>query len=67
MIFEDAPAGMHAALAAGMSIIAVPDPNMDRAEYNGVDQILDSLVAFRPEQWGLPPYTADKTVHSHES
>ena len=54
LVFEDAPAGMHAALSAGMSVIVVPDQNMDKNQYKGADQLLDSLVDFRPAQWGLP-------------
>ena len=54
IVFEDAPAGMEAALAAGMAIVVVPDPNMDRSVYEKADQILDSLTQFRPEHWGLP-------------
>lgn len=55
LVFEDAPAGVQAARAAGMSVIAVPDPNMAAAEFFGADQVLPSLLAFDPQVWGLPP------------
>jgi pseudouridine-5'-monophosphatase len=55
LVFEDAPAGAEAGLAAGMSVIAVPDPNMSREAYPAAVQILQSLSEFDPESWGLPP------------
>jgi len=56
LVFEDAPAGVEAARAAGMSTVAVPDWLVDPAFYGGADRILSSLVEFVPEEWGLPPY-----------
>jgi len=54
LVFEDAPSGMEAALAAGMSVVAVPDPNMDHSQYQNASQIISSLENFDPEYWGLP-------------
>lgn len=54
LVFEDAPSGTRAAMAAGMAVIAVPDPNLDTALFQGAHQILDSLHDFRPQEWGLP-------------
>ena len=56
LVFEDAPAGVEAARAAGMRAIAVPDSNMDHQAFTGADQILRSLTEFDPAQWGLPVY-----------
>ena len=56
LVFEDAPSGVRAARAAGMSVVAVPDPNMDTAAYSGADEILRSLEQFDPVRWGLPPF-----------
>jgi HAD superfamily hydrolase (TIGR01509 family) len=56
LVFEDAPAGVEAAQAAGMSVVAVPDRLVDPACYGCADQILPSLVEFVPEEWGLPAY-----------
>jgi pseudouridine-5'-monophosphatase len=53
LVFEDAPAGVEAALAAGMSVIAVPDPHMDRSMYADAQQCLSSLTEFQPYLWGL--------------
>jgi pseudouridine-5'-monophosphatase len=56
LAFEDAPSGMQAALSAGMNVVVVPDPHMDKAVYARADQILASLTAFNPPDWGLPPF-----------
>ena len=55
LVFEDAPSGLAAGLAAGMNVVAVPDPAMDRAAYTGARQILETLNAFDPAAWQLPP------------
>ncbi len=56
LVFEDAPAGVEAARAAGMSTVAVPDKLVDPACYGDAEQVLSSLVDFMPEEWGLPPF-----------
>ncbi len=57
LVFEDAPSGMEAALAAGMSVVVVPDANMDKAAYKQAHQILDSLEEFDPQLWHLPSFS----------
>jgi pseudouridine-5'-monophosphatase len=57
LVFEDAPSGIQAALAAEMSVVVVPDPHMDKAVYANASQILNSLTEFDPLSWGLPPFT----------
>lgn len=54
LVLEDSPFGVMAACAAGMRVIAVPDPAMDRERYASADAILDSLDRFDPAAWGLP-------------
>ncbi len=56
LVFEDAPTGTEAALAAGMSVVVVPDPNMDHYNYKNASQIISSLKDFDPEYWGLPKF-----------
>jgi len=56
LVFEDAPAGVEAARAAGMNVIALPDRNVDASQYAGAHQILSGLAAFQPPDWGLPPF-----------
>ncbi len=56
LVFEDSLAGMKAALAAGMSVVVVPDPDMDKSLFDSADQILNSLTEFQPQLWQLPPF-----------
>jgi len=56
LVFEDAPSGVAAARAAGMQVVAVPDPAMDRARYGEADLVLDSLDELEPECFGLPAF-----------
>jgi len=58
LVFEDAPAGVQAARQAGMSVIAVPDPNLKEASFGDANQVLRSLEEFDPVGWGLPPFPA---------
>jgi pseudouridine-5'-monophosphatase len=54
LVFEDAPAGAEAALAAGMSLVVVPDPNMTHEAYPRAAQIIRTLDEFDPGEYGLP-------------
>jgi pseudouridine-5'-monophosphatase len=54
LVFEDAPAGVDAARQAGMYVVAVPDPNMERAAYSRAHAVLGSLEEFAPAHWSLP-------------
>ncbi|CAN8273884.1 unnamed protein product [Cochlearia groenlandica] len=56
LVFEDAPSGVMAAKNAGMNVIMVPDPRLDKSYCNVADQVLASLLDFKPEEWGLPPF-----------
>ncbi|KAG7668675.1 putative (DL)-glycerol-3-phosphatase 2 [Nannochloris sp. 'desiccata'] len=57
LVFEDAPSGVAAAKAAGMLCVMVPDPNLDSALHQGADEVLESLLHFNPEKYGLPPFS----------
>lgn len=54
LAFEDSPFGVQAAVAAGLRVIAVPDPAMDPALYPQASAILGALHEFSPADWGLP-------------
>ncbi|KXZ42821.1 hypothetical protein GPECTOR_116g353 [Gonium pectorale] len=57
LVFEDAPNGVEAALAAGMQVVMVPYPGLPLdLQHSGATQVLKSLEDFRPEEWGLPPF-----------
>jgi len=56
LVLEDAPSGVEAARAAGMSVVAVPNPGMSPDAFGAANQILSSLELFNPEVWGLPGY-----------
>ena len=56
LVFEDALAGVKAAIAAGMSVVAVPDSSMDKQLYHDADQVLNSLSEFQPQLWQLPAF-----------
>jgi pseudouridine-5'-monophosphatase len=54
LAFEDSPSGVQAAVAAGLRVIAIPDPAMDHALYPQASAILASMNDFSPAAWGLP-------------
>ena len=56
LVFEDSPAGVEAARAAGMLVIAVPDPHMEDSAYPHAHQILRNLNDFDLARWGFPPF-----------
>jgi len=53
LVFEDSPFGVEAARAAGMQVIALPDPAMDRARYTNADVVVAGFAALRPEALGF--------------
>ena len=53
LVIEDAPAGVAAAHAAGMQVIAVPDPGMDHAPLADADLMVASLAELTPDDLGF--------------
>ncbi|EFJ20349.1 hypothetical protein SELMODRAFT_108997 [Selaginella moellendorffii] len=56
LVFEDAPTGVEAAQSAGMSVVMVPDPNLDKSLCDRADIILETLEDFDPSTFGMPPF-----------
>lgn len=57
LVFEDAPIGVEAALAAGMRCVFVPDERTPKSDaHDKACLVLKSLEEFDPVAWGLPPF-----------
>jgi len=50
LVFEDAPAGVAAARAAGMQVVALPDPAMDRSRYDDADVVAEGFESLDVEE-----------------
>lgn len=59
LVFEDAPNGVRAAVAAGMQAVMVPDKIVKPEKRKEATVILNSLNEFRPEIFGLPKFKVD--------
>lgn len=53
VVFEDAPSGLQAGKAAGMQVVVVPNPQMDKTRFGQADYILNSLEEFDLSLFGL--------------
>ena len=53
LVVEDSPAGVQAARAAGMRVVAMPDAAMDRRRYDGADLIVAGFDALSIEDLPL--------------
>ncbi len=53
LVFEDAPSGLQAGKAAGMQVVVVPSPQMDKSRFQDADYILSTLKEFDLSLFGL--------------
>jgi len=51
LVFEDSPAGIQAAVAAGMSVVAVPDPRTSPGSIGDATLRINSLADFDCNDW----------------
>ena len=57
LVFEDAPSGTEAAIAAGMSVVVVPHPEMECNHFKNARTLISSLNDFGAASCGLPRFT----------
>jgi pseudouridine-5'-monophosphatase len=53
LVFEDSLAGVSAARAAGMQVVAMPDRAMDRSRYHEADLVIGGYDELAPEDIGM--------------
>jgi pseudouridine 5'-phosphatase len=53
VVFEDAPAGLDAAHAAGMQVVAIPDDGMERAVYANAELVIGAYAELTPDDLGF--------------
>jgi pseudouridine-5'-monophosphatase len=53
LVFEDSPFGVEAARAAGMQVIALPDPAMDRGRYAQADAVVAGFADLTLDRLGF--------------
>lgn len=54
LVFEDATSGCRAGKSAGCTVVAVPDPRMDKSVFDGIaDLVLDDLTCFDGKTFGM--------------
>lgn len=55
-MLEDAPNGIKGAIDAGMQAVMVPAKEVAAEKRKGATLVLESLLDFKPELFGLPAF-----------
>ncbi|CAI9089221.1 OLC1v1023754C1 [Oldenlandia corymbosa var. corymbosa] len=56
LVIEDSLVGVRAGKAAGMNVVAVPSLLNEREKFYIADSVINSLLEFQPDVWGLPAF-----------
>jgi pseudouridine-5'-monophosphatase len=56
LVFEDSPNGVEAGIAAGMQVVMVPEDFIPESFKTKATSVINSLLDFKPEDFGLPPF-----------
>ncbi|XP_075503412.1 bifunctional riboflavin kinase/FMN phosphatase isoform X1 [Primulina tabacum] len=56
LVIEDSLPGVIAGKEAGMEVVAVPSLPKQSQLFTSADEVINSLLDFRPEKWGLPAF-----------
>lgn len=56
LVIEDSLPGVIAGKEAGMEVVAVPSLPKQSQLFTSADEVINSLLDFQPEKWGLPAF-----------
>ena len=65
LVFEDSVSGVIAGVRAGMQVVNIPDERLDISDIMRREPdfrptlVLKSMLDFRPETFGLPPFATE--------